>query len=122
MNSTNHLIEGIVLCTESELDVYQTETVKCINCPTNYIHGKHTHYNIDTQEFYIVESISNLLQQVRKQRDTLLNQIDLVYCNAERWHYMTIEKQQEWSTCKQALRDFPEICDPLNPIWPILPA
>lgn len=32
------------------------------------------------------------------------------------------EKKVEWATYRQLLRDFPETCDPLNPIWPTQPS
>jgi hypothetical protein len=48
--------------------------------------------------------------------------VDRVYCNAERWASMSDAKRAEWSEYKQALRDFPSICDSLNPIWPTMPA
>lgn len=62
-----------------------------------------------------------LLHKIRAIRTNILNDIDQVYCNAERWSSMTPEKQQEWANYKQALRDFPETCDPGNPVWPEKP-
>jgi hypothetical protein len=34
---------------------------------------------------------------------------------------LTQEKVTEWRVYRQALRDFPETCDPDNPIWPTQP-
>jgi hypothetical protein len=30
-------------------------------------------------------------------------------------------QKQQWVVYRQALRDFPEVCDPDNPVWPIPP-
>jgi hypothetical protein len=67
-------------------------------------------------------SVEQLLYDIRAKRNALLAEIDLVYCNAERWSAMTPEQQQAWKIYKQALRDFPEICDPANPVWPAEPS
>lgn len=34
---------------------------------------------------------------------------------------LSVEKKTEWAVYRQALRDFPETCDPDNPVWPIPP-
>jgi hypothetical protein len=34
---------------------------------------------------------------------------------------LTPEKKAEWVIYRQALRDFPETCDPYNPVWPTSP-
>ena len=59
---------------------------------------------------------------LRNKRNKLLNEVDLIWCNAERWTSYTEVQRQEWSLYKQALRDFPDNCsDPLNPVWPTPP-
>ena len=35
---------------------------------------------------------------------------------------LTIEQRAAWATYRQALRDFPETCDPDNPVWPVAPS
>lgn len=34
---------------------------------------------------------------------------------------LDLETKAAWAEYRQALRDFPESCDPINPIWPIPP-
>lgn len=34
----------------------------------------------------------------------------------------TVEKKAEWAVYRQALRDFPETCNPASPVWPTQPA
>ena len=46
--------------------------------------------------------------KIRDYRDQLLNDIDVKYCNAEKWTNMTDDKKSEWTAYKQALRDVPE--------------
>lgn len=45
----------------------------------------------------------------RPKRNALLNEIDMKYCNPERWETMTAEEKKHWKTEKQRLRDFPEV-------------
>lgn len=60
--------------------------------------------------------------KVRNYRDTLLNQCDTQYCNAELWAAMTEDKQKEWTTYKQALRDVPtQDGFPYTVNWPTMP-
>jgi len=59
---------------------------------------------------------------IRPRRDQLLDEVDLKYCNAERWDSMTITLKEAWSAYKQALRDLPDTIDHDNPVWPMMPA
>jgi hypothetical protein len=34
---------------------------------------------------------------------------------------LTPEKKAEWAAYRQDLRDFPAVCDPVNPVWPVAP-
>lgn len=34
---------------------------------------------------------------------------------------LTAEQKQAWIEYRQALRDFPAVCDPTNPVWPEKP-
>lgn len=61
-------------------------------------------------------------QKVRNYRDNLLNQCDLKHCNPEKWATMTEDKQKEWTSYKQALRDIPTQNDfPYTINWPTMP-
>ncbi len=44
-------------------------------------------------------------QKVREYRDKLLNECDLIYCNAANWAAMSKEKRAQWQKYKQDLRD-----------------
>lgn len=58
---------------------------------------------------------------VRLQRDRLLSESD-TYVLPDRWAAMTPEKQQEWTTYRQALRDLPQTySDPNDVVWPTKP-
>lgn len=35
---------------------------------------------------------------------------------------LSAEQKQQWAVYRQALRDFPDTCDPVNPLWPTPPA
>lgn len=60
-------------------------------------------------------------QEIRNTRDQLLSDSD-VYVLPDRWASMTTEKQQEWSTYRQTLRDIPEtFADPKDVVWPAKP-
>jgi len=58
---------------------------------------------------------------IRPERDRLLDEADLKYCNAERWDSMTITSKEAWAAYKQALRDLPDTIDYDNPVWPTMP-
>lgn len=58
---------------------------------------------------------------VRMTRDQLLVDSD-VNVLPDRWMMMAPEKQQEWTTYRQLLRDIPEAySDPREVIWPVKP-
>ncbi|OPY03553.1 MAG: hypothetical protein A4E60_00218 [Syntrophorhabdus sp. PtaB.Bin047] len=59
---------------------------------------------------------------IRPERDRLLDEVDLRYCNAERWEGMTTEQKTAWKAYKQALRDLPATIDYANQVWPEMPA
>ena len=59
--------------------------------------------------------------EIRPERDRLLDEADLKYCNAERWDSMTITSKEAWAAYKQALRDLPDTIDHDNPVWPTMP-
>ena len=59
--------------------------------------------------------------QVRMRRNALLVQSDTDVL-PDRWAAMTAEKQQAWSTYRQALRDIPAtFSDPKDVVWPTKP-
>ena len=60
--------------------------------------------------------------EIRPQRNTLLNEADLKYCNAELWSAMSTETKALWTAYKQALRDLPATIDYAAPVWPTRPA
>ena len=59
--------------------------------------------------------------EIRPERDTRVNEIDLAYCNAMEWELMDASEKQAWRDYKQALRDFPAIVDSANVVWPKRP-
>lgn len=67
------------------------------------------------------ETLESKMTKIRMYRDALLRETDVRYCNPELWSDMLSEKQQQWRSYKQALRNFPAVCDPDNPVWPIPP-
>jgi len=64
---------------------------------------------------------SDIASEVRAERDTLLTKSD-VNVLPDRWAAMTPEKQAEWSTYRQALRDIPQQAGfTQNVVWPVKP-
>lgn len=59
--------------------------------------------------------------EIRPKRNSLLDDVDLKYCNAELWADMNQAQKTAWKTYKQALRDLPGTIDPVNPVWPTMP-
>lgn len=59
-----------------------------------------------------------LLQSIRADRTSRLVECD--------WTQLldaplTADQKADWATYRQQLRDFPETCDPTNPVWPTPP-
>ena len=116
------IIKRFVEVIPSQLDIQcQTGEEFFLNCPETATHiiG---YQPITRKPDMPGVSREELLRRVRVQRDLLLNEIDVKYCNAERWSRMTPEQQDLWSEHKQKLRDFPALCDLNNPAWPPKPA
>jgi len=66
-----------------------------------------------------VEPVVDQLLLLRKERNQYLTLCD--------WTQMpdvplTPEQKTAWAMYRQQLRDFPETCDPENPVWPSSPA
>jgi hypothetical protein len=59
--------------------------------------------------------------EIRPKRDQLLNEVDIVRCNADKWEAMTPDQKQAWREYKQALRDLPRIIDYAAQVWPTTP-
>lgn len=61
-------------------------------------------------------------ENIRRQRDELLNMADLKYCNSELWARMSSGQKQAWAMYKQALRDIPiQKGFPYATEWPQIP-
>lgn len=62
---------------------------------------------------------------VRSNRDILLREADVVYCNPERWETYSEAERAAWGAYKQALRDFPAtnppVTEPQDIQWPVKP-
>jgi hypothetical protein len=65
-----------------------------------------------------VLDINKALESIRQQRDQLLKESDYTdLLNAP----LDPEVKNQWVIYRQQLRDFPETCDPTNPVWPEKP-
>lgn len=66
-------------------------------------------------------SIEEELTSIRTQRDSLLDEVDLKYRNAEKWELFTDEQKTLWRAYKQQVRDLTETIDLDNPVFPTMP-
>lgn len=58
---------------------------------------------------------------IRAQRNSFLAQSD-PFVLSDRWITYSLDKQQEWSDYRQALRDIPQsFADPADVVWPTKP-
>lgn len=107
------------VCPESMLDIQATEEgEQAIEDVWDFDYQSYTLFSngipaIDNE--YIK---TRRIQEIRGIRDIILNSVDLAKCNAEKWQRMSEEERLAWSAYKQALRDFPSNCDPMNLVWP----
>jgi|MEHZ01.5.fsa_nt_MEHZ011526083.1_3 hypothetical protein len=92
------------------------EVFESLNVPSGY-----TKPSFEVFESKLLELVNNQpLQELRTERDTLLNQTDKY--GVSDYPHTTPEKKQEWLDYRQALRDLPaNTADPSNPVWPTLP-
>lgn len=63
-------------------------------------------------------TLEELLSKIRTKRNQLLSACDWTQLPDAQ---LTIEQKQAWTAYRQQLRDFPETCDPYNPVWPVKP-
>lgn len=63
-------------------------------------------------------TVDELLAVIRTKRNKLLADCDWTQLPDAP---LTVEQKQAWSVYRQELRDFPETCDPYNPVWPAKP-
>lgn len=85
-----------------------------LNCPRDATH-------IINNEPVTLERIYTTTEQllfIRNKRGLLLSACDWTQTLDAP---LTPEKKAEWAAYRQALRDFPDTCDPSNPIWPTPP-
>lgn len=59
-----------------------------------------------------------LTDSIRAKRNQLLSECDWTQLEDSP---LSVSQKQAWAIYRQTLRDFPETCDPYNPIWPIKP-
>lgn len=63
-------------------------------------------------------TIEEKLAVIREKRDYLLKQSDFTQLPDIP---LTDDKKLEWKAYRKQLRDFPDLCDLNNPVWPIRP-
>ena len=60
--------------------------------------------------------------RVRAKRNKLLDEVDIVYCNADKWELMDETTKESWRTYKELLRQIPDQPGfPFEVIWPAAP-
>jgi len=74
--------------------------------------------NIPIAEQSTAPTADELMRLIRHNRNNLLADSD--------WRVLpdspaTTQSKEEWIVYRQLLRDFPLICDPTNPEWPVAP-
>ena len=101
-----------------------------VNCPPDHIEmqlssNEEYYLNCGDQHTHIINNIpiaidkvSDDVDLVRFKRDCLLQSSDWTQIPDAP---LIIEKKKEWAAYRQQLRDFPDICDPENPVWPVAP-
>ncbi|MCE5274868.1 MAG: phage tail assembly chaperone [Deltaproteobacteria bacterium] len=103
--------------------MYTIETLGVLPADTDIDHDpRPSPYHDWSGSAWILNRETWLDTEVRTKRDQLLTEIDVIYCNADRWELMTSEQKQEWRAYKQALRDLPTTINPSEPAWPIPPS
>lgn len=92
--------------------------IYAVEMPDNSVLGSNTHYNFETKTLECRRSTTEWLEIVRNSRKHLLTACDWTQTLDAP---LTAEKKAEWAVYRQALRDFPDVCDPVAPVWPVAP-
>lgn len=85
-----------------------------LNCPQDATHI------IDNTPVTLVPAVTieRLLVSIRQVRNVKLIESDWTQIPDAP---LSSEQKAAWATYRQALRDFPDTCDPTNPAWPTPP-
>jgi hypothetical protein len=89
------------------------------------VFGERWAYAEDYADYEIGDSLLDIKmrKEVRRQRDEMLNTIDIVHCNALNVEEMTEKEKAAWREYKQALRDVPQQEGfPLDVVFPTMPS
>jgi len=106
------------------------EIMRRVAAPASMIHlqcgeGEEFYLNCNAEATHIIDNTPVVVScpdtqfiAIRATRNNLLSISD--------WTQMTDtpltpEQKQAWAVYRQQLRDFPETCDPENPVWPVMP-
>lgn len=83
-------------------------------------HATGCNYIKDNMPVFVTtnETIDKLLDNIKIERSARLRLSDWTQLPDVT---LTILKKTEWAAYRQALRDFPDTCDPTNPVWPVPP-
>ena len=63
------------------------------------------YHTLDGNNEWVFERDLWLDTEIRPQRNSLLNDCDTIYCNADKWESMDTTTKQAWRDYKQELRD-----------------
>jgi hypothetical protein len=74
--------------------------------------------NTPDPRFSPEEVQANALASIRAQRNMKLLESDFTQLPDAP---LTVEQKAAWCAYREALRDFPETCDPVTPVWPVEP-
>jgi hypothetical protein len=84
----------------------------------DFIKGLHTHIVDGVLVANVAIQTERKRIEVRYQRNLLLAACDWTQAVDT---VLTESKKAEWAAYRQALRDFPETCNPSDPVWPVPP-
>lgn len=119
--------------------IYSIETgaiIRKVSCPVNAVHiqaeyGEEFYLNCPPGATHIIDgepatiipattplTAEELLGAIRRQRNIRLSACDWTQIPDAP---LLPDVKGEWAAYRQALRDFPETCDPFNPVWPVAP-
>lgn len=111
-------IDRFVICTYDHIAMQcQVGEDFYLNCS-----GDATHI-INNEPVTIIPELvpsteAELLVKIRQKRNILLSACDWTQIADAP---LTTEQSYVWAVYRQDLRDFPAVCNPLNPVWPVKP-
>jgi hypothetical protein len=99
---------------ENAIEISDEEWLECLNDQTRWRVNPVTK-GLEADDYSPLAAEKQLNTVIRPQRDKLLTASDWTQLLD---NGLSRAKRKEWAIYRRNLRNFPEVCDPFDPVWP----